>query len=202
MPGSQQSQITVGQLALPTNHPDFYATSVMNYQLGGSFNGVLNMILREEKGFTYGAGSGFQGGLYPGTFQASSSVMSAATRESLEIFRDEIARYREGISEEDLTFTKNALTLSNTQRFETAGALLGMLHSIATYDMPFDYVADEEATIRGMTVDRHRELAQQYLDVDRMIYLVVGDASTQFDAVRGLGLGDPVLLDVNGRPVR
>jgi len=202
IPGSQQSQIYLGQLALPRTHPDFYATNVMNYQLGGSFNGVLNMILREEKGFTYGANSGFGGDLYSGTFQASSSVMSAATRESVEIFRDEIARYRKGISEEDLLFTRDAMTLSNTRRFETAGALLGMLGQIATYDLPFDYVAREEETVRSMTLDRHRELAQQYLDVDRMIYLVVGDAATQLDALRGLGFGNPILLDVNGRRVQ
>jgi zinc protease len=202
IPGSRQSQIYVGQLALPRSDPDFFATSVMNYQLGGNFNGVLNMILREEKGFTYGAGSGFVGGLYPGTFQASSSVLSAATRESVEIFRDEIARYREGISEEDLTYTKDAMTLSNSRRFETAGSLLGMLGQIATYDLPFDYVAQEEETVRNMTLDRHRELAQRYLDPDRMIYLVVGDAETQLDSLRGLGLGNPILLDVNGRPVQ
>jgi zinc protease len=202
IPGSQQSQIYLGHLALPRTHPDFYATNVMNYQLGGSFNGILNMILREEKGFTYGANSGFGGGLYPGTFRATSSVMSAATRESVEIFRDEIARYREGISEEDLVFTRDAMTLSNTRRFETAGALLGMLGQIATYDLPFDYVAQEEGTVRSMTLDRHRELAQQYLDVDRMIYLVVGDAATQLDVLRGLGLGNPILLDVNGRRVQ
>jgi zinc protease len=202
MPGSQQSQILVGQLAIPRTHPDYFANSVMNYQLGGSFNGVLNMILREEKGFTYGARSGFSGSLYPGTFQASSSVMTAATRESVEIFRDEIARYREGISEAGLSFTKNALTLSNTLRFETTPALSGMLSQIATYDLPFDYVAQEETIVRDMTLDRHRELAQQYLDPNRMIYLVVGDAATQFDALRGLGLGDPILLDVDGQPVR
>ncbi len=202
MPGSQQSQILVGQLAVSRTHPDYFANSVMNYQLGGSFNGVLNMILREEKGFTYGAGSGFSGSLYPGTFQASSSVMTAATRESVEIFRDEMARYREGISDANLTFTQSAMTLSNTRRFETTPALRGMLAQIATYDLPFDYVGQEEAIVRGMTIDRHRELAQRYLDPDRMIYLVVGDAATQFDALRGLGLGDPILLDVNGRPVR
>ncbi|NNM04189.1 MAG: insulinase family protein [Gemmatimonadetes bacterium] len=202
IPGSQQSVVYAGHLALPRTHPEYFANTVMNHHLGGSFNGILNMILREEKGFTYGARSRFGGGLYPGTFSASSSVMSSATRETVEIVRDEIARYREGISQEGLDFTKDALTLSNTQRFETTPALLGMLGQIATYDLPFDYVANEEAIIREMTLDRHRKLAQQYLDPDRMIYLVVGDAATQFDALRGLGLGDPILLDVNGRRIQ
>lgn len=202
MPGARQSQINVGHLGPSRLDPDYYAVDVMNYQLGGSFNGVLNMILREEKGFTYGAGSGFGGGIYPGTFVASTSVQSGATRESVEIIRDEISRYREGISQEDLDFTKDAMILSNALRFETAGALLGMLNTIAIYDRPFDYVLQEEQTTRNMTLERHRELAQEYLHPDRMIYLVVGDAATQMAPLRGLGLGDPVLMDVNGNPVR
>jgi zinc protease len=201
IPGARQSQIYVGHLGLPRTHPHFHAAGVMNYQLGGNFNGVLNMILREEKGFTYGAGSRFSGGLYPGTFFGSSSVMSAATRESVEIFRDEIARYREGVSEEDLAYTKDAMILSNARRFETIGALVGMLNTIATYDEPFDYVLQEEQETREMTLERHRELAQQLLDPGRMIYLVVGDAATQMNQLRGLGLGDPIQLDVNGNPV-
>ncbi|MFC1659849.1 M16 family metallopeptidase [Gemmatimonadota bacterium] len=200
IPGARQSQIYVGQLALARTHPDFYAASVMNYQLGGSFNGVLNMILREEKGFTYGAGSRFTGGQYPGTFSGSSSVQASATRESVEIFRDEIARYREGISAEDLEFTKNAMILSNALRFETLGALQGMLSQIATYDLPYDYVLQEESVCRNMTLEQHRALAQQYLDTDRMIYLVVGDAATQLAPLAGLGLGQPIQLDVDGRP--
>jgi len=196
LPGSQQSQILVGHLALPRTHPDYFDATVMNYQLGGSFNGVLNMILREEKGFTYGARSSFSGALYPGTFQASSSVMTAATRESVGIFRDEIARYRQGISPEDLEFTKNALTLSNTRRFETAASLLNMLGEIATYDLPTDYIGDEEEVIRNMTLERHQELAQQYLDMDHMIYLVVGDAASQLAALGTLGFGAPILLNV------
>jgi len=202
MPGSRQSQIYVGQLGLAQTDPDYHAVDVMNYQLGGSFNGVLNMILREEKGFTYGAGSGFGGGIYPGTFVASSSVQSGATRESVEIFRDEIARYRQGISQEDLDFTKDALILSNALRFETTGALLGMLNTIATYGRPFDYVLQEEQVTRNMTLERHRELAQTYLDPDHMIYLVVGDAATQLPQLRGLGFGNPILLDLDGNPVR
>jgi len=116
IPGARQSQIYVGHLGMARTDPDYFAATVMNYQLGGNFNSVLNMILREEKGFTYGARSSFVGRNFPGTFQGSSSVQSAATRESLEIFRDEVARYREGITEESLAFTKDALILSNARR--------------------------------------------------------------------------------------
>lgn len=202
IPGARQSQIYVGHLGMARTDPDYFSATVMNYQLGGNFNSVLNMILREEKGFTYGARSSFVGRNFPGTFQGSSSVQSAATRESLEIFRDEIARYREGITEEDLAFTKDALILSNARRFETMGALLGMLNQIATYDMPFDYVLQEEEITRGMTLEQHQALAQQYLNPDRMIFLVVGDAATQMTPLGSLGMGNPIQLDVNGNAVR
>ena len=198
MPGAKQSQIYVGHLGLPRTHDDYNATTVMNHRLGGSFNSVLNLILREEKGYTYGARSGFGGGHMPGTFTASSSVRSNATYESVEIFRDEIAKYRQGISADDLTFTKNALVQSNARRFETLPALLGMLDEIAMYGRPFDYVRQQENETRAMTLERHKELAQRYIDPDRMIYLVVGDAATQLRPLARLGLGSPMVLDVDG----
>jgi len=202
MPGAKQSQLSVGHVGPARTDPDFYAATVMNYQLGGSFNGVLNMILREEKGYTYGARSGFSGTNFPGTFTASTSVMSNATLESLEIIRDEIAAYRQGITDEGLAFTKNALIQSNTRRFETLFALQNMLEEIGMYGLPFDYVRQEEEQVRQMTLEQHRALARQYLDPDHMIYLVVGDARTQLPRVRQLGLGTPVVLDASGGPVR
>jgi len=170
--------------------------------LGGSFNGVLNMILREEKGYTYGARSFFSGSREAGVFLASSRVRSNATYESVQIVRDELDRYRRGIDQGDLDFTKDALIQSNARRFETLGALVGMLNEIASYDLPVDYVRQEEQTIRDMTLERHQALAQQYIQPDRMIYLVVGDARTQASGLRGLGLGAPIMLDVNGERMR
>jgi len=202
MPGAKQSQLSVGHLGPSRTDADYNAANVMNYQLGGSFNGVLNMILREEKGYTYGARSGFRGTNFPGTFTASTSVMSNATLESLEIIRDQIATYRQGISDEGLAFTKNALIQSNARRFETLFALQNMLEEIGMYGLPFDFVRQEEDQVRQMTLERHRELAQRYLHPEHMIYLVVGDARTQAPRLRQLGLGNPVMLDVDGNRVR
>ncbi|MDH3458315.1 MAG: insulinase family protein [Gemmatimonadota bacterium] len=198
IPGAKQSQIYVGHVGLPRTHEDYHAATVMNHRLGGSFNSVVNLILREEKGYTYGARSRFGGGHMPGTFTASSSVRSNATYESVEIFRDEIAKYRQGISEDDLTFTKNALVQSNARRFETLPALLGMLDEIAMYGRPFDYVREQENVTRRMTLEQHRQLAKRYIDPDQMIYLVVGDAATQLGPLARLGLGTPVVLEVEG----
>ena len=196
VPGAKQSQIRIGYLALSYTDPEFHPAVVMNYKLGGSFNGVLNLILREEKGFTYGARSGFSGTRYPGAFTASAAVKSNTTYESLVIFKEELEKYTQGISEEDLTFTQDALIKSNARFFETLGNLLFMLNTIARYDLPDDYVKDHERNIQTMTLERHKELAQKYLPADGMVYLVVGDAATQLEPLRQLGLGEPIVLEV------
>ena len=197
-PDAKQSAIRIGSLGLSYTDPDFYKATVMNYKLGGSFNGRVNMILREEKGFTYGARTGFNGSFYPGTFVASSSVRSNTTFESTTIFFDEMNAYREGIPEEDLDFTKNALIKSNARRFETIGALRGMLDNIAKYDLSFDYVKDREEVVRNMTLEEHRTLAQKYINPDIMTCVIAGDAKTQLAKLKDLNMGEPILVDKEG----
>lgn len=201
VPNARQSEIRIGHLALSQTDPDYYPATVMNYKLGGAFNGRVNMILREEKGFTYGARSGFSGSRLTGPFTASAAVRSNATFESMEIFRDELAAYREGITAEELEFTKGALVQSSALRFETLGAIMSMLNQIALYDRPWDYVKQRGAFVQDLTLDAHRELAQRYIMPDQMIYLVVGDGATQLQPLNGLGLGTPIVLDRDGNPV-
>ncbi|MBN1157789.1 MAG: insulinase family protein [Bacteroidales bacterium] len=195
MPGSRQSVIYIGHLSIGRDDPDYYPAYIMNYQLGGGPNGRLFMVLREEKGYTYGAYSSFSGRKGVGTFIANASVQSGTTLESIEIFRDLIKNYKEEVSEDDLLFTKNSLIRSNARRFETLESLTGMLQTISKYDFPFDYVKKEEDIVRSMTLEKMKRLADHYLETDRMIYLIVGDAETQLDQLIELGLGEPVLLN-------
>ena len=201
MPKAKQSQIRIGYLSIAATDPDYYPAYVMNYKLGGSFNGNLNLILREEKGYTYGARSGFSGSLYPGPFSASAAVRSNSTFDSVKIFKDEMTRYRTTISNEDLQFTKNALIQSNARKFETLGDLSGMLNTIATYNRPFDYVKQRAVIVRNVTPEKHNRLARKYINPKKMIYLVVGDAETQLEKLKELGLGDPIPLDRDGNPI-
>ena len=202
VPNAKQSEIRIGYLGIPRTHEDFYATTVMNMKLGGNFSGDVNMVLREEKGFTYGARTRFSGSKYPGTFIASSAVRSNTTEESVNIFKNLLTNYSNPISEDDLEFTKNVTLKSNARRFETLGALRGMIANIATYDLPFDYIKAEEEQVRGMTIQSHNQLVKKYIRPDEMIYLVIGDAKTQMDGLKSLGYGDPVLLNENGSQVR
>ncbi len=200
-PGARQSEVRAGHLALTARDADFFPATVMNYKLGGSFNGILNLILREEKGFTYGARSRFSGGYCPGTFMASTSVQSDATRETVQIIRDEVQRYRQGIAEEDLLFSKSAQLKANARNYETLRALVGLLEQMALYDLPGDCVEQRQAFIRALANFRHTALAQKLLHPEQMIYLVVGDARNQLAPLRELGWGEPLLLDREGKPL-
>jgi zinc protease len=194
VPGARQSHIRIGYLALAYTHPDYYPANVMNDKLGGAFDSVFNAILREEKGYTYGARSRFSGTKLTGPFTAEAAVTSAATLDSMRIFLDEMKNYREGISGERLASTRNAILGSTARRFESLDALLEMLNNIAAYDLPDDYIRQRESIVREMTVRHHKELAQEYIVPERMVFLVVGDAATQLKPLEELGLGPVELL--------
>jgi zinc protease len=194
VPGAKQSVINIGGPGLSRNDPDFYAATVMNQKLGGSFNSNVNLVLREEKGFTYGARTGFSGSYIPGTFMASSSVRSSATLESVKIFKQLMEDYRKGISDEDLTFTKNSLNKSKAREYETLGAKLRMLQEISMYNLPMDYVREQEKTVSDMTLEQHKALAVKYIDPERMYYIIAGDAATQMEQLGEVGFGKPELV--------
>jgi len=201
IPNAKQSVLNVGYIGMKRTDDDYYAATVMNHKLGGSFNSDINMTLREEKGYTYGARSGFSGTKIPGTFTASSSVRTNTTGESVEIIRDLITDYKNGIPQEDLDFSKNALIKSNARRFETQFALLGMIQTMSAYNLSSSYIADEEAIVRSMTLERHKELANKYLDESKMAYLVVGDAATQYAQFATMGFDEVKLVDKEGKEV-
>jgi zinc protease len=193
VPGAKQSVIYIGCPSISRTNPDYYPAFVTNYKLGGSFNGLFNLILREEKGFTYGARSSFSGAKNYGTFIASSMVRTNSTLESVNIFRNEMEKYRENIPQEYIDFTKSALLKSNARNFETLYNLLNMLNNISAYNLPADYMKQEEAFVKALTVEKQLELVKKYIDPSRMYYVVAGDAKTQMKDLEKVGLGKPIL---------
>lgn len=194
IPGSRQSIIYIGYLALSRDNPDYVRTDFINYRLGGAFTSILNQILREEKGFTYGASSYFMEQRVIAPFIASTSVRSDATFESIKIFKDEMEKYRNGISEGDLQFIKNCMILSNALRFETNGSLVGMLSTMSKYGLTDDYIKKEENIIKNITLEEHKAITDKYIVPDRMYYVIVGDAATQMKPLEKIGFGKPVLV--------
>ena len=194
VPGAKQSVISIGTLGLTRDHPDYYKADVANYMLGGTASARLFMVLREEKGFTYGAYSDFTGMKNYGTFKAYASVRTDATLESVELFRDIMKEYRAGVPQETVDFTKGSLLKANALRFETNEAKLGMISTMTTYGLPVDYVRQEENYLRGLTREQMDETVQKYIDPMKMNYVVVGDAATQLKGLVKVGFGEPVLV--------
>lgn len=194
VPGAKQSVIAIGAPSLPRTDPDFFPATVANYKLGGSFNGIFNLILREEKGFTYGARSNIAGEKNYGTFIATSRVRTNSTLESVTIFKTEMEKYRKSIPREYIDFTKSSLMKSNALRFETLGNLLSMLNTMTSFNLPDDFIKREEKFIKDLTIEKELALANKYIDPAKMYYVVVGDAKTQLNDLEKIGLGKPILV--------
>ena len=196
VPDAKQSELRIGYLALAETDEDYYPAVIMNYILGGGgFASQLTQELREGKGYTYGIRSGFSGSDIKGPFSVSTSVRTNVTFESVELIRDILADYPNVFNEQDLATTKGYLLKSNARAFETLGAKLGLLTDISAYGLPYDYVKQREEIVKAMTVARIQELAKQYVDPTKMVYVVVGDAKTQMERLSALGFGEPILLN-------
>ncbi|HEX8734963.1 MAG TPA: pitrilysin family protein [Pyrinomonadaceae bacterium] len=195
VPGAKQSVIRFGYPALAATDKDFYPATVMNYILGGGgFASQLTQQLREGKGYTYGISSNFSGTRSPGTFTIASGVRSNVTLESAQLIKSILQDYPKNFSANDLETTKSFLVKSNARAFETASAKLNMLENISKYGWKYSYVKDREQIVKTMTVEQIKDLSQKYLDTNKMIWLVVGDAQTQLPRLKELGFGEPVLI--------
>jgi zinc protease len=195
VPDAKQSVIRFGYPALAATDRDYYPATVMNYILGGGgFASQLTQQLREGKGYTYGITSNFSGTNSTGAFTIGSSVRTNVTLESAQLIKNILQDYSKNFSEQDLVTTKSFLIKSNARAFETAGAKLNMLQNISKYGWKYDYVKGRENIVKGMTVVQVRDLAKKYLDADKMIWLVVGDAKSQLPRLKELGFGEPEIL--------
>jgi len=198
VPGAKQSFIRLGSRAMVANADDHYSLVAVNHNLGGSFSGQLFQILRLQKGYTYGAYSGVNRRNLGGVFAARASVRSNVTLESLQVFREILSDYGKNFDEAQLASTKSVLAKQNARAFETTGNLMGVLQNISSYSLSDNYVTEQQDGLNNMTLEQAGKTISQYIDPNKMIYLVVGDAETQLSRVKELGLGEPILLDING----
>ncbi|MCL2737958.1 MAG: insulinase family protein [Bacteroidales bacterium] len=193
-PGVTQSMIFVSKRGMPMNDPNYYPSIIANYRLGTGSQGMLFDVIRLQRGYTYGAYSTFENGLYRNSFTASSSVQGSVTKESVEIFKELISTYGPKFDETMLLGTKDAMMRAMASSFETVGALVNMLNNIATYGLPLDYVKQNEKTLDNITVAQIKETINKTMNPNDMVYVVVGDAKTQMAPLGTLGLGRPILV--------
>ncbi len=198
IPNAKQSVIQIGRLTVPGNDEEYYKLFVSNYRLGAGSAGRLFQVLREEKQYTYGAYSYASREIQSGVWIAASSVKSNVTSDAMDTFKEVIGNYKDTYTDEDLEKTKTALIKQNTRGYETLNNLLGTLQNISTYDLPLDYIDQQQAVLQGMTLEQVKALIDNYMDLSRMSYVVVGDKSTQYEKLKVDGAGSPVEVDKYG----
>ncbi len=202
LPNAKQSVIYVGKPVVSGFEEDFYPIQFANNRLGGGMSARLAQTLRIQKGYTYGAYSFIRPSYYQSPFVASSQVRTNVTLESLEIFKDLIGNYQATYLDEDLAVAKNMTIKGNARRFETLSQRLDMLQNISLFQLPNNYVEQRQAYVSDVTLEQVHSVIGQYLDEQQMIYLVVGDAKTQLPRMKGLGYGEPIVLDIDGELIQ
>lgn len=202
-PQAPQSEIRIGYMGelVYDATGEYFERYLMNYTLGGAFNSRINLNLREDKGYTYGARSNFSATKYPGPFTASASVRADSTADSIVQFINEITQFRnQGITAEELAFTKNAIGQSEALDYETPGQKARLLGQIIEYGLDRNFVNVQQQIINDLSMDRVNDLAVEHLPVEEMIIVVVGDKQLIEESIIELGY-NIVELDSEGQPL-
>jgi predicted Zn-dependent peptidase len=188
-PAAPQSQIRIGGIGVARGTPDYFPIQVMNTILGGSFASRLNNNLREQHGYTYGAGSAFDMRTSEGPFQASAGVQTDKTAEALKEFFNELTGIRKPVSTDELTRAKNYVALRFPGGFETTGDISRHVEDAIVFDLPDEYFARYIPNIKAVTVEDVQRVAQKYIQPDRFAVVIVGDRRVIEPGVRALNLG-------------
>ena len=184
-----QSAIRIGKRGLKEDITgEFYRSYLMNFPLGGAFNSRINLNLREDKGYTYGARGYFWGNKLSGGYTATAEVRADVTDKSIIEFVNEIKNYRDkGITEAELSFMRNAINQRDALKYETPSAKLSFLAQILEHNLTPKFVADRAEIVEKITAKEINALAKKHLNIDEMLMVVVGDAKTLKPQLEALG---------------
>ncbi|MGE5814503.1 MAG: M16 family metallopeptidase, partial [Acidobacteriota bacterium] len=190
-PGAAQSELRIGQVAAERRTADYHALVVLNMMLGGQFVSRINMKLREEKGYTYGARTAFDFRRGRGPFLLQVGVQTDVTAEALREALAELAAIRadKPATDAELNMAKAALTRGYPRNFETADQLARAGGQLALYELPDDYFSQFSSRVNAVDVAEVTRVAQVYLDPARMLTVVVGDRDKITAPLAALNLG-------------
>ena len=192
-PAAAQSELRIGHLGLSRATPDYHALLVLNMVLGGQFVSRINMNLREDKGYTYGARTSFDFRRAPGPFLLQASVQSDATADAVrESIRElEAIRGDRPVTRAELETGRAALTRGYPRNFETADQIGRAAVQLALYDLPEDYFSTFVPKVLALDEDDITRAAAAHLDPSRLLTVIVGDREKVGPALRTLELGEP-----------
>lgn len=201
-PGTPQTVVRIGRPVVKKGDPDEHAFEVFNQILGGMFSSRLNMNLREDKAWTYGAFSGVEPRRALGPVVAGANIQSEHTAAALKEFFAEFQKLRaETVTEEELRAAKDNFIKSLPGKFETVGGMTSAAVPLFVYELPLDDYATLPERIEAVTADDVRRVAERALVDDQMVVVLVGDASKIEAEVKALGLGEVVRFSPDGTPL-
>jgi zinc protease len=191
--GAAQSELRIGHMSVPRSAPDYLHLLVLNMVLGGQFVSRINMNLREDKGYTYGARTSFDARRGPGPFLLQASVQADATTASIRESLREIADVRSSrpVTGAELETGRAALTRGYPRNFETAEQVARAAAQMALHDLPADYYSTFVPKVMALDEAAVTDAARRHLDPDRMLTVVVGDRERVGASLEELGLGAP-----------
>jgi len=203
-PQAEQSIIFASQLIVPMSGADETAIKAMNDVLGGQFAARLNMNLREDKHWSYGARSMISATRAQRPFIAYAPVQSDKTSESLAEIRREIREIRDTTppTAEELDRVQRSRTLSLPGRWETNAAVLGALAEIVSFDLPADYWNTYARKLGALSLADISSVAVNTLDPDSLIWVVIGDRASVEPGLQALGVSEIRHIDADGNPVK
>ncbi len=196
-PSAAQSEIRIGRIGVDRMTEDYYALIVMNTILGGSFTSRLNMNLREEHGYTYGAGSSFDFRPLAGPFVARAAVQTNVTDKALGEFMKELNRILDPVTDDELSRAKNYLTLRYPENFESIGQITAQLSDLVVFKLPDNYFENYTRHIVAVTKDNVQRVAKKYLDPEKVAIIIVGDRQQIQKGVDDLKLGPTQVMTVD-----
>ena len=202
-PGAVQANIFAAELVPSSKDPGAIAFDMANQVFGGDFTARLNMNLREDKHWSYGARSGAAGAVGQRMWRASAPVQIDKTAESVAEIKREMAEFfggPRGTTAEELVRQQKGITLSLPGAYETAGTVMATIGSNVLYGRPDDYVFKRKAAIEAIT-PAEVDAAAKTLDPNAITWVVVGDLKKTEAPIRALNLGEVVILDADGKPV-
>jgi zinc protease len=196
-----QSELRIGHVGVPRAHPDYFPILVMNAVLGGLFNSRINLNLREQHAYTYGASSYFDWRRGAGPFVVSSAVQSDVTADAAREVMLEIERMRtHEIASDELDLAASWLDGVFPIKYETTSAIAQALAAMVVYGLPEDYFDTYRANVRAVTLPDVLRAAEHHLHPDRMQLVVVGDAAAVRAPLEELEFGPLALYDTEGNP--
>ena len=200
-PGAPQTSVRIGAVGVPRSTEDYFGIQLMNTILGGSFTSRLNQNLRETKGYTYGAGSGFSMRRAAGPFTARAEVTGSKTDSSLVEFMKELRAIRDTVPSAELEKAKRYLQLGLPADFETTRDIASQLVPIVVYGLPLDYYNSYVQQIERVTQADVQRVARKYVNPASLAVVIVGDRKSIEEPVRKLNLGELQLRDLTGMPL-